>query len=116
MKFQTFDEAEKSVKCINEELRFVAHFGELAFPAKAYMRCQAKRGTHVFSLSHYLGTAACAVPTATTVTYLSPKSQLGREALTIIGSMYPYMEPRKDGEPQKLSNGSAPLPKKRNKM
>jgi len=115
MKFQTFDEAEKSVKHINDELRFMARFGEILFPAKCFVRCQSKRGTHVFSLSSFLGTVACAVPTGTFVSYLNPTSQLGRQALTIIASMYPFLEARKKEEGEPNLNGSLPPLKKSRK-
>jgi len=95
MKFQTFDEAQKSVAAINGELQMLATFGELIFPARCHIRESRRHGNIHYSLGEYLSTSACAVPTACRVTYLCPTTQLGMDALGILKRHNTRMEVRK---------------------
>jgi len=97
MRFQHFDEAQSAVKALNAELRFVARFGECEFPAIASVRSEIKRGTRVYSLNGFLGTAACMVPTRCKVTHLTPKSELAAQAIRFLARNYREMHVREKG-------------------
>jgi len=95
MKFQTFDEAEKTVAAINAELQFKATFGELQFLARCSVRKQMRKGTCQYSLNPHLATVACMVPSGCVVTYLSPTSQMGMDAAAEVKECYPHLRVRK---------------------
>lgn len=95
MRFQTFDEAEKSVAAVNAELQFKAVFGELTFLARCSVRQFRRYGKIHFELSPFLATVACMVPSGCRVSYLTPTSQLGVDALGVITHTYRLSHPRK---------------------
>jgi len=99
MKFQNAQEAETAVRQINVELQFRCHFGEMEFPARASVRRETRRGSVHYSLNAWLSTIACSVPSSCLVTHLKPTTQLGRDALSVIGSAYRRRETRKKVTP-----------------
>jgi len=95
MKFQHCDEALKSALAINQELRFMAVFGEMTFPARATVRHVHRRGVVTYLLNDWLATTACSVPTNCEVTHYKPTSQLGMDAIRELQKHYLKMTIRK---------------------
>ena len=95
MKFQTFDEAQSTVKALNKELVLIAHFGEMQMPCIMSVRSIIRRGQWTHSLSDYLTTAACMVPRVSKITHLPVKSVAGETALSVLRHNYPKLSERK---------------------